>query len=122
MTALQSVMHRVSLNTVWLLASRVISQGLSAITVILLARILGADGLGQYAFVTSIIFIANALTTYGTDTLIIREVARDASAAPRWLTAALIVQLTLSLITIAVIWVISDSLILRLYSPALLPL
>lgn len=122
MIALRSAMHRVSLNTVWLFASRVISQGLSAITVILLARMLGADGLGQYAFATSIIFVVNALTTFGTDTLIIREVARDASAAPRWLTASLTVQLTFSLTGIVIIWLAFDSLALRLYSLALIPL
>lgn len=122
MIALRSAMHRVSLNTMWLFASRVISQGLSAITVIVLARMLGAEGLGQYAFTTSIIFVANALTTYGTDTLIIREVARDIAAASRMASASLLIQLALSGLTILIIWLTFPPSDLRLYSFVLIPL
>jgi PST family polysaccharide transporter len=120
---------RVATNTAWLLAGRLGSQGLSMLFGILIARRLGEMGLGQYAFITSVIFLGNLTTTFGTDMLIIRELAakRDFALLP----ASLIVQLGLSIPFILLVFIFAPSipnqspeavLALQLYSLALIPL
>jgi O-antigen/teichoic acid export membrane protein len=96
---------------------------------ILIARRLGEAGLGEYAFLTSVIFLGNLSSTFGTDMLIIRELAakRDFGLLP----AALTVQLGLSLPLIAIAFVFAPGLpnqsadaisALQWYSLALIPL
>jgi O-antigen/teichoic acid export membrane protein len=83
-------------NSAWLLGSRVISQGLAAAFTVIVARGLGETGLGQYAFIASLFFIANVATTFGTDTYLIREVAARPERAPVAVRAVLAAQLILS--------------------------
>ena len=120
---------RVAKNTAWLLAGRLGSQGLAMLFAILIARRMGEVGLGQYAFITSVIFLGNLSTTFGTDMLIIRELAakRDFSL----LLASLIVQLGFSLPFIFLVFLLAPELpnqsseavlALQLYSLALIPL
>src|SRR4051812_43711994 len=129
MTALRSLTQRAARNSVWLFVGRVISQGLAALTIILIARTLGPVGLGQYSFITSAVFLLNTLTTFGTDTLIIREVARRREDVQDWIAAALIIQFTLSAIITALISLLwgsiqsSETIVaLCLYSLVLFPL
>lgn len=109
--------------------SRFSAQGLTVIFTILLARRLGLEGFGAYAFIAAIIFVANALTTFGTDMLLIREIAAkgDLSRLP----AALIVQLVLSILFIVAVWIFgawtpnqSSEIVtaLKIYCLALIPL
>ncbi len=65
-----------------------------ALCTLLIARRLGEVGLGEYAFVASVIFLANVLTTFGVDMLLIREIAAGEGLAH--LPAALLIQLGLS--------------------------
>jgi len=120
---------RVGRNTIWLLIARLSTHGLLAAFTVLIARRLGEVGLGQYAFIASVMFVANALTTFGTDMLLIREIAggSDLSRLP----AALVIQLSLSVVFVVAINLLSpwlpnlDSLTksaLQLYSVALFPL
>jgi O-antigen/teichoic acid export membrane protein len=121
--------RRIAKNAVWLLLGRVGAQALAMLFAILVARRLGEAGLGQYATITSVIFLGNLTTTFGTDMLIIRELAgkRDLSMLP----AALLVQLALSLPFIAIVFFLAPYFpnqdtqtiqALHLYSLALVPL
>lgn len=112
-----------------MILSRSIAQGLAVVFTILLARRLGSADFGAYAFIAAIIFVANALTTFGTDMLLIREIAArdDLSGLP----LALFAQLVLSLIFIAAVWLFgmwipnqnSETIFaLRIYCLALIPL
>lgn len=76
------------------LAARLGAQGALALFTILIARRLGSAGFGEYAFIASAVFIGNMLTTFGTDMLLIREIAtqRDFSH----LIPSLFLQLSLS--------------------------
>lgn len=96
---------------------------------ILLARRLGSAGFGEYVFITAVIFFGNALTTFGTDMLLIREIAGrdDLSQLP----AALLIQLALSGFFIAAVMIGGPTLPnqslaavrgLQIYSLALIPL
>src|SRR3989304_6166517 len=120
---------RVAKNTGWLFVGRLGSQALAFVFTILIARRLGESGLGQYAFVASVVYLGNLATTFGTDMLIMREVAahRDATVLP----ASLLVQLGLSLPFILLVFLVAPFIpnqspdiirALLLYSLALLPL
>jgi len=136
---------RIGLSSLWLLAARVFSQGLGLVFTAFLARALGEEGLGQFAFLSAVLFVGNAATTFGLDTVLLREVAtarRDATAvaggraAGRAATgstagAVLLIQLALSAVFIAVLWLVMPWLpnqtaatlpALRLVSLALVPL
>ena len=121
--------RRIAKNTGWLLLSRLGSQGLALLFSIVIARRLGEVGLGQYAFMASVVYLGNLTTTFGTDMLIMREVAakRDFSI----LSASLVLQLGLSVPYIIAVFLLAPLIpnqspvaadALRLYSLALLPL
>ena len=120
---------RLGRNALWMVASRFGAQGLAVVFTVLLARRLGSAGFGEYAFIAAVLFVANALTTFGTDMLLIREIAAQADLSR--LPAALVVQLVLSVLLIAVAWTFGrwipnqgpeTVIALKIYSLALIPL
>jgi O-antigen/teichoic acid export membrane protein len=119
---------RLSLNSLWLLISRLGTQAGMAVFTILLARGLGSMLFGEYAFMASVVVIGNVLTTFGTDMLLIREIA--ATDRLNQLFSALLIQLVLSAMFIAVVLIGSAYLpqedsaaaALRVYSLSMLPL
>jgi O-antigen/teichoic acid export membrane protein len=122
---------RVGVNAAWLAAARLVSQAASAMLAILVARRLGQAGLGAYAFFSAVVLTGNVLTTYGTDTLLIRELARSRDPRSPRLAAALWVQIGLSALFAAGVWLLADRLpnqssesilALKIFSLALIPL
>ena len=120
---------RLGKNSLWLLASRLGTQALMVVFTILLARRLGSAGFGEYAFLAATIFIGNMLTTFGTDMLLMREIASRGDLSR--LTAALLLQLWLSALFVTLVifgapFFPNQSapavLALRIYSLALFPL
>jgi len=120
---------RLGLNSLWLLGSRLGSQGLLALFTILIARRLGSAGFGEYAFMAATIYIGNTLTTFGTDMLLMREIAARGDLLK--LPAALLIQLALSALFAGLVWVglatipnLSQTTIraVEIYSLALFPL
>lgn len=116
-------------NILWTAVSRIGAQGLIIFSTILLARRLGSAGFGEYAFISAILLIANSLTTFGTDMLLIREIAAqdDLSRLP----VALVLQLLLSGLFIIAVWIFGAQIqnqsretikALQIYSLALIPL
>lgn len=110
----QSPLSRLGLNTVWLFSARLLSQVLLFVFTILVAQALGDVGLGQYAFIASVVFIGNVVTTFGIDTILIREIAyargRAGEPVNETLTTALSVQLVLSLCFMGGIWLVAPRL------------
>lgn len=120
---------RLTLNSLWLLLARIGTQGGMALFTIILARQFGSSVFGEYTFIASLIVIGNVLTTFGTDMLLIREIA--ASDRLSDLFSALLIQILLSAIFIAVIMIVSSRLpnldqeaviALRIYCFSLIPL
>lgn len=95
---------RLGLNAFWLLLARVGAQLFALALTVLLARRLGEVDFGRYAWIAAVVALANTLTTFGTDTLIIRELARDERATPALLGATLWLQLALSALWLAGVW------------------
>ena len=123
------MVSRLSMNSLWLLISRVGTQLGFALFTILLARGLGSAVFGEYAFMASIIVVGNVLTTFGTDMLLIREIAATDDLSH--LSAALWIQLVLSLLFIGAVFVTLPYLpaqdtvpvaAVRMYSLSMLPL
>ena len=120
---------RLSLNSLWLLISRIGAQAGLAVFTILVARGLGAAGFGEYAFIAAVIVVGNVLTTFGTDMLLIREIAATDDLSQ--LSAALVIQLVLSVVFIGAVLLFSAHAplpqpeaigALRIYSLSMLPL
>ena len=127
----QPAAGRIKLNSIWLLLTRLITQAQLVVFTVLVARSLGVAGFGQYAFVAALIFLGNVATTFGTDTLLIREVARTRQVNDGLIPAALWLQLALSVAWLIVIVGAADSfsgqsaevvLALKVYSLSLIPL
>lgn len=129
--------RQIRLNSLWLLLARLIVQAQLVVFTILVARSLGVAGFGQYAFVAALIFMGNVATTFGTDTLLIREVARARAVVhPRQddaglIAAALWLQLGLSIAWLVIVAIGAEVLhgqsrevvvALKVYSLSLLPL
>lgn len=83
-------------NTMWLAGGRVASQLMAVLLTVVLARGLGTAGFGQYAFVGAIVVIGNVVTTFGTGSLLVREIAGGRGDPARLLATALGLQLVLS--------------------------
>ena len=125
------LLWHVGFNSLRLLLARIISQGLLLVFSILVARYLGETGLGQYAFIASIVFLGNIATTFGMDTLLIREIAKTRESKTNLVSAALWIQLALSIAFIAAIFFGGGAFTnktpetifaLKLYTLSLLPL
>ena len=120
--------ERIGANASWLLAGRAVSQLLTILVTILIARRMGDAVLGQYALISSVIFLFNGISTLGTDVLLVRESAarRDFS----YFVPALVVQLAISAVAILLIYAITplwaqqaDVIApMRIYSLSLIPL
>ena len=83
-------------NTLWLAGSRVASQMMSVALTVVLARGLGTAGFGQFAFVGAVVVIGNVFMAFGTESLLVREIAGRRGDPARLLTAALGLQLVLA--------------------------
>jgi O-antigen/teichoic acid export membrane protein len=123
--------RRLGPNSFWLVLSRLGGQAFSALTTIFIARALGPAGLGGYSFIVAVILVGNVVTTFGLDTLLIRDLAgsRDLNAA--YLPAVLWLQLGLSAVFVMGVLLLSrwlphqtpdTRLALQLYGLAVLPL
>ncbi len=89
------------------------------------------SGFGQYAFVAALIVLGNIATTFGTDTLLIREVARNRQPNDSLIASALWIQLILSVAWLIIVGLGADVLkgessevvlAVKVYSLSLIPL
>ena len=124
-----TMFSRLTLNSFWLLLARIGTQAGLALFTIILARQFGSSVFGEYTFIASLIVIGNVVTTFGTDMLLIREIAAGDKLSD--LFSALLIQILLSAIFIAGILILSSHLpnlnqesviALRIYSFSLIPL
>lgn len=108
-------------NSLYLLLARLTAQGLAILFVALLARRLDIDSFGQFAFIAAVVFIGNTATNFGTDTYLIREIARTSQLTPL-VPRALSLQLALSALWVLVTYLFLPTSPLFLYSLSLFPL
>ena len=108
-------------NSLWLLSARITAQGLAILFITLIARSLGVESFGEFTFISTLVLIGNTFTNFGSDTYIIREVARTKQLAPL-VPHALGLQLFLSILWIIATLFLAPSPPLLLYSLSLFPL
>lgn len=107
-------------NSIWLLLARISAQALAIIFTALIARKLGVDNFGHFAFIASLLLVGNTFTNFGTDTFLIREISR-AGRLTEIISQSLFLQLILSALYCAIMLAYRDTPLL-LYSLALFPL
>lgn len=111
-------------NILWMVISRYGSQALMVLSNLLLARYLGSAGFGEYAFMTAIVMMGNAFSTFGTDMALIRSISSTQDYSD--LLPALFLQLFISIVFIIIGLSVSLFLpvprALQIYIFALIPL
>ena len=70
-------MSKVARNSIVLMVSQILGKVISFVFIVFIARYLGSQDFGKYSFVIAFIVIPNILVTFGMDSLLVREVARD---------------------------------------------
>ena len=108
-------------NSFWLLFARLSTQGLAVVFIALVARRLEPASFGQFTFIAATIFIGNTFTSFGTDTLLIREIAK-ARQVTSLVHSALSLQLVLSLLWCFILIVFRVKAPLLIFSLSLIPL
>ncbi len=89
-------------NSIWMVLARFGAQGLTIAFTVVLARRLGTAGFGEYALIAALLYVANSVTTFGTDMVLIRQIAArgDLSGLP----GALFLQLVISAVLVIAVW------------------
>lgn len=108
------------LNSLLLFLARLSAQGLAVLFTAILARKLGVQDFGRFAYISSLIFVGNTFTNFGTDTFLVRKVAQ-ADKVTEEASRSLSLQLVLSLIYCVVMLALRDT-PLFIYSLAIFPL
>ncbi len=124
-----SVANRIGRNVGWLFAARVGQQAILLLFTALVARQLGDVGLGQLAWVTAVLYIGNIFSTWGLDTVLLRQIGAERRTGNVPLASALLLELTLAMIFMVALFLLpfpgqsSQTIVgLRLYAWVLLPL
>lgn len=122
-------LKRIGPNSLWLLLARVGQQAILLLFTALVARQLGEVAFGQLSWVTAVLYLGNVFSTFGLDTLLLRQIgaAQRADVVP--LASALVLELILAALFALALWLLpfagqsAETVAgLRLYSAVLLPL
>jgi O-antigen/teichoic acid export membrane protein len=98
-----SVVRRIAKNISSLALAEVITRILSLILIIYIARLLGDIGFGKYSFAFAFTSMFLVLMDLGTNTLAIRDIARDRKLAGKYIGNILLLRCLLSVIAIGLI-------------------
>lgn len=122
-------LKRIGPNSLWLLLARVGQQAILLLFTALVARQLGEVGLGQLSWVTAVLYLGNVFSTFGLDTLLLRQIGAAGRADVVPLASALVLELMLAALFGLALWWLpfagqsAETVAgLRLYSLVLLPL
>jgi O-antigen/teichoic acid export membrane protein len=99
--------HRLSQNTLVLLVSNGGSAILSFLLSVLIARAVGANGLGVYAAALAWIFPLSLITEFGLGTLITRDIAQSPENTETYIRIAVIVRLLIGGGLMLLTWLIA---------------
>ena len=67
----------IAFNTLWVSGARILGKAANFAVILLLARYLGIEGFGKFAFVTAYLALFGIVTNLGLDVIVIREASRD---------------------------------------------
>jgi len=89
--------RKIAKNTGVIIAGNVIFRLVSLFVVIYLARYLGTAGFGKYSFVFAYLAFFGIITDLGLQQILVREMARKPSTAPKLIGNAYVIRLLLTL-------------------------
>ena len=92
-----STVQRVAKNTGIILVGDAIFRLISLVIIIYLARYLGTVGFGKYSFVFAYLAFFGVITDLGLHAILVREMSRDSSIAPKLIGNACIIRLILTI-------------------------
>lgn len=95
-----TVSRKVAINTIALFTTKLLSSILSLLISVLLARHLGASGYGDYSIVFAYLSFFQVLTGLGIDSIVVKEVSRDASNQNAVVSNAIILKIIFSILAI----------------------
>ena len=95
-----STVQRVAKNTGIVIVGNVIFRLISLFVTIYLARYLGTVGFGKYSFVFAYLAFFGVITDLGLQQILVREMARDKSVAPKIIGNAFIIRLILTVFAV----------------------
>src|SRR3989339_99383 len=95
--------QRITANTSFFMAALIIQKVFSFVYFTLLARNLGAEGIGQYFFAISFASMFSVLVDLGLSPLLIREVAKEKEELEKWFQQVFTLKIIFSLITVVII-------------------
>jgi len=96
--------RKLAKNAFWLFAADIINKILSMVVIIYIARYLGTTYFGKYSFAIAFVSMFIFLTDLGLSFVLIREVAKDRTQAPKYLGNFTIIKLLLSIFVLTVIY------------------
>jgi O-antigen/teichoic acid export membrane protein len=88
--------RRIAANFFWVTGSRGLGKACSFVMVLLLARCLGAEGLGKFAFVTAYLALFSVLTDLGVDMILIREASKDLKGSEQLVGSGIVLKAVLA--------------------------
>ena len=92
--------RKIAKNTGVVIAGNVIFRLVSLFVIIYLARYLGTVGFGKYSFVFAYLAFFNIITDLGLQQILVREMAREPSTAPKLIGNAYVIRLLLTVFAI----------------------
>ena len=93
--------RKIAKNTGVIIIGDVIVKFIALFVTIHLARYLGTAGFGQYNFVFAYLAFFNIITDLGLQQILVREMAREPSSAPKLIGNAYIIRIILTMFAIA---------------------
>jgi len=96
-----STVQRVAKNTGIIISGDLIFRLISLVVTIYLARYLGKVGFGKYSFVFAYLAFFNIITDLGLQTILVREMAREPTRAPKLIGNAYIIRWILTALAVA---------------------
>lgn len=112
--------HTLTKNIAFSTFSRFGSQIVAVLSNFILARALGVSGFGEYAFISAIVLIGNAISTFGTDMVLIRKISAEKDYSD--ISTSLAIQLMISFVFIFCTYTFSSLQSLHIYVFSLIPL
>jgi len=108
-------------NSIWLLFARITAQVLNLLFVAFAARKLGIPVFGEFTVIASMVVLGNSVTTFGTETLLIRDLAKEGKVS-RVISNALGLQLTLSALWCLIAYILNQKFAFLIYTLSLFPM
>ena len=95
-----STVQRVARNTGIIMGGDLVFRLISLVVIIYLARYLGTTGFGKYSFVFAYLAFFGVITDLGLEPILVREMSRDPSTAPKLIGNAYFIRLILTVFAV----------------------